>query len=309
MARSEHRAFSAALVGICWLVAACGGRAEQPEQATGTATLNESGGTGATGGGVDSPAAGGASANATGGAATGSATTDNAATGGAATRNTAAGGMSAAGTSGAGAPADCNAVRDELSATHDAATTCDPNAAVDECTASVVPPFGCLTPIYVNPANADAVARFAAAQQAYVDDRCALPLGGACAGTVRGRCDATGHCEGVPQGAGRNCKVNGVVYASGESNIADPTSCNTCTCEDGELACTATTGCDEPCPDGQVPGRACAECDEGAGVETPSGPEPLCVTVETGCFWPCSADCGARNLVCDGDLCVAAACP
>jgi hypothetical protein len=110
------------------------------------------------------------------------------------------GGMSSAGTTGAAGAVDCNALNDEIDAAYKAARACDPSAAVDECTDAVVPAGGCETAVYLNPANADAVARFTAANQALVDGRCPLPPGGACLPAVSGRCSPDNQCYGVPAG-------------------------------------------------------------------------------------------------------------
>ncbi|HTQ07030.1 MAG TPA: hypothetical protein VMI54_24400 [Polyangiaceae bacterium] len=272
------------------------------------------GGTPATGtGGDDGSGTGGTSASGSGG--TGG--TETSGTGGAGTGGT--GGVETSGTGGtgtsgsAGAPSgaagsDCQALEMDAVAALNAARACDPNAAVEECTASVQFASGCMTRTYVNPANADAIARFNADESA-TKVSCPPALGGSCAVPIRGQCDAMGLCDSVLPGGGQNCKANGIVYASGESNIADPTSCNTCTCENGTLDCTTESDCDKPCPDGQVRGQACSDCDRMAGVA--GQPPGICQTTETRCFWPCSAGCSDSNLVCDttNQVCVDMTCP
>jgi hypothetical protein len=78
--------------------------------------------------------------------------------------------------------------------------------------------------------------------------------------------------------AGASCEVGGVVYADGEGGIADPQSCNTCSCRNGELACTEIA-CHEPCPDGMAFGTSCSQC----------GPADGCEVVRTACLPTCSA--------------------
>jgi hypothetical protein len=75
------------------------------------------------------------------------------------------------------------------------------------------------------------------------------------------------------------CKVNGVVYPSGTSNIPDPVSCNSCSCEGGSLGCT-TIGCHKDCPAGTAEGQRCAQCGIADG----------CDTVESGCLPACNDD-------------------
>ncbi len=295
-----------------------------------TAT-NGDGGTGgvpASGGGNVATGTGGAGggtgvAMATGGApvgGTGAAT----ASGGAAGSGVAfmLGGMSAGGAvrvpgssppgelaAGAASTADCNALSEEGNAAYEEAIQCDPGAAVDECTVAVQLPYGCDAPLYFNPAHADAIARFTQAVQATAAGRCPTGPGGGCAPVIRGHCSGGGTCVGVPQGNGRNCEVNGFVYASGEANIYNPWNCSTCSCNDGLLDCAANpAACDAPaCPDGQVVAVGCAQC-AGYGVVTSTGPVTLCQTVEYGCFTPCSTSCADPNATCEDNLCVPSTC-
>src|SRR5690242_10714838 len=62
-----------------------------------------------------------------------------------------------------------------------------------------------------------------------------------------GGATATVPCEGaecpeVPEG---ECRVGGVSYASGTAGIPDADGCNTCRCQDGQLACTLIDCFDE----------------------------------------------------------------
>lgn len=78
--------------------------------------------------------------------------------------------------------------------------------------------------------------------------------------------------------AGIACRVDGTTYPSGSTGVPDPTSCNTCACEQGVLAACTELACPEPCPAGFARGTACVSC----------GPVDECLEVETGCFRTCS---------------------
>jgi len=79
---------------------------------------------------------------------------------------------------------------------------------------------------------------------------------------------------------GPACKVGDQVFPSGGSgSIADPHSCNTCSCLDGQLICTEI-GCSQECPPNAAPSTSCAAC----------GPADGCEILEHGCFVVCSDD-------------------
>jgi hypothetical protein len=82
---------------------------------------------------------------------------------------------------------------------------------------------------------------------------------------------------GADGSVGVACKVGDVVFADGTGNIADPHSCNTCTCMEGQLACTEI-GCPSECPPNRAPSTGCAAC----------GPVDQCLIVEHGCLLVCS---------------------
>ena len=104
---------------------------------------------------------------------------------------------------------------------------------------------------------------------------CATPLGA--------HCSAAGICVSDYEPApGPACKVNGVVYPDGASNIPDPVSCNTCVCQAGELACDNQL-CPKPCPEGTLFARGCAKC----------GPTDACLVVESACMPTCTDTCDA----------------
>lgn len=282
LVRLKVRVFLAATIGVCSAVGACGGRSDRADGGT----ANESGGSGAAAGGLGGMSGG------FGGVSGG------------------LGGMSGAGTAGAQAGAgspglsmtECNQVDDDYGKAFEDALACDPAGDGDQCTVKLGYGFTCGCDEFVNPANTDAVARIDASAAKYAAGSCsrfsAGTTCGACLAPLRGTCNASGKCEGVPPGSGRSCKVAGVIYADGDGGIPDPVSCNTCTCDDGVLACTAIGGCDKACPEGKTYGQACAEC----------APADSCALPEYDCFYPCSAGCADRNLLCVDDMCVSTAC-
>ena len=96
---------------------------------------------------------------------------------------------------------------------------------------------------------------------------------------------------------GRSCKVADVTYLDGEGGIPDPTSCNTCSCVDGQLACTEIY-CPSPCPAGQTLGQQCAAC----------GPTDACLVVEHACFPSCQDGCGLQGTLCVNGVCISGVC-
>ncbi len=273
----EEGARAGALFAACLVAFACGGRSDrkQDEAASG------SGGTAAAGG------SGGSGAGGFGGS------------GGAGAANGGTGGV-ANGGSGGLTDVMCATVSDDNETAFEEASQCDPNAAEEQCTAKVTQGVACGCGAFVNAEKTGIIAVLAITAQQYEDGGCATGVVcDECLEPVRGQCSPDGHCMQIPPGAGRSCKVRGVVYADGESDIPSPTDgCNTCTCSDGTLACTEI-GCEEtPCPEGQTFGQDCAEC----------GAAATCALPEYDCFWPCSAGCADRNLYCVDDLCVTTAC-
>lgn len=83
----------------------------------------------------------------------------------------------------------------------------------------------------------------------------------------------------LPPPIGKACVVEGQRYSDGES-VPDPYSCNTCRCEDGQLAACTEVACNEPCPAASAAGTSCAAC----------GPTDACEAVETGCLERCNGD-------------------
>jgi hypothetical protein len=221
----------------------------------------------------------------------------------------AAGGVSGGGTGGAGdtsgagdsggAPSEtCNGIQAEYGAAVEAAKECSPGAAPDPCTLQIVEGLACSCPSFANPENTDALRRVAVAATAFRQHNCTSGVVcGACETPSGGRCSAAGRCEEVYSPGGRACKVGGVVYADGEGGIPDPTSCNQCSCADGQLACTEIY-CPLPCPAGHTLGQQCAQC----------GPTDACLVVEHACFTACVDGCGEPGRTCVDGACVMGLC-
>ncbi|MGF1468634.1 MAG: hypothetical protein ACFCGT_21120 [Sandaracinaceae bacterium] len=104
---------------------------------------------------------------------------------------------------------------------------------------------------------------------------------------------------------GAACRVNGVDYPSGSADVPEPFStCNTCTCENGELVGCTEGICPALCNAATNPGRACVQC----------GPADECLVVEHTCFPVCgeTADCAGQDGLpfCDQDqlICIPTPC-
>jgi hypothetical protein len=88
-----------------------------------------------------------------------------------------------------------------------------------------------------------------------------------------------GICDLLP-GTSPACKVFDRIYPNGARGIPDQTSCNTCSCVDGELVCTQND-CPLPCPvPGMSVGKSCYLC----------GADDTCEIVLHGCHTPCAGD-------------------
>jgi hypothetical protein len=84
-----------------------------------------------------------------------------------------------------------------------------------------------------------------------------------------------------------SCEVNGVIYPDGANDVPDPMSCNTCSCENGQVTACTEINCPSSCEDGMIFGTECAECGPGDG----------CVTTRSGCFPACETqeECSAMG--------------
>jgi hypothetical protein len=181
---------------------------------------------------------------------------------------------------------DCSASGAEYAGVLQKAKACDPSQG-GQCTAIALDnlPCGCNTP--VNATNQEALARLDSLRM-QADATCAAVCP-PCEPPRPGTCTAAGSCEEAALRARASCKVGGVVYPSGTSGIPDPTSCNKCSCEDGQLSCTEI-GCPTPCPAGTKFETQCAQC----------GPTDACQVVEYACLPTCTDSCAG---VCSNGIC------
>jgi hypothetical protein len=197
---------------------------------------------------------------------------------------------------GASGTKTCDSIQDDYARGIDEAQSCDPTAQGNPCTVPILVGLVCACTEFANPEHADAIERTAHAQDAYREQGCSSAVQcGACYPATAGRCSADGRCENVTASSGRGCKVNGALFEDGDGGIQDPTSCNTCTCRDGGLACTEIY-CPVPCPEGTAPGQQCAAC----------GPTDACEIVEHGCLPTCTDGCETGTCL-DG-LCLTGIC-
>jgi hypothetical protein len=180
---------------------------------------------------------------------------------------------------------ECLTIEGAYAAAFDQARACDPQLA-GQCTQRIIGGLVCGCDTFVNPANAGAITTAEAARGQYNQLACAGDvLCGPCASPTSGYCSPEGLCTDV---WGVSCKVNGIVYPSGSSNLPDPFSCNTCSCLDGQLSCT-DIACPLPCPSGTIPSTQCAQC----------GPTDGCEVVEHACLPVCTSTC-TTGLCLDG---------
>lgn len=184
----------------------------------------------------------------------------------------------------------CGEIISQYGAAVEAAKACDPHAASNPCTKAFVEGLACACGTFANPAHAQELEQAQSLQDEYTAKSCHQGVVcGPCRAPLSAHCSSKGRCEDDFDEA--SCKVDGVVYPSGASNITDPFSCNKCTCSAGELGCTEI-GCAKPCPEGTQPGTSCAEC----------GPTDACLIVEHACLPTCTDVCA------DGRACVDGVC-
>lgn len=189
--------------------------------------------------------------------------------------------------------AACQGIADAYAAAVDSARICDPKQTA-QCTMRFADTLACACGTFVNPENGAAIAEAQALQSKYEG----LSCGGEvvcepCLPQLAGVCSTMGRCEPItdPRAGGTACKVNGVVYASGQGGIPDPTSCNKCSCSNGQLSCTEIY-CPVACPPNTAYGTQCAEC----------GPTDACLVVEHGCLPTCVDTC-SNGSACSAGVC------
>jgi hypothetical protein len=108
----------------------------------------------------------------------------------------------------------------------------------------------------------------------------------ACTCESDARCGYGSRCEGGICAAA-TCDVDGMRYAVGTTDIADPVTCNVCECmPGGTLSCTMYPCPVGLCPSGTTRNEVCLECGQAGG----------CSLLRTGCLPRCetSADCGGQ---------------
>ena len=182
----------------------------------------------------------------------------------------------------------CPAIQADYADALKRAKACDPTQQ-GQCTAVALGnlPCGCSTP--VNAGNQDALADLESLKR-QAEPLCAAVCS-PCLPPGPGTCTAAGSCEEAPLRAPISCKVAGIVYPSGTAGIPDPTSCNKCSCDDGQLSCTEI-GCPTPCPAGTEFGSQCAQC----------GPTDACQVIEYACLPTCTADACSSGF-CSNGIC------
>ena len=199
------------------------------------------------------------------------------------------------GHSGGSAPFECRGLLIQIGQGIEAAKACNPLLSTEQCTQLIPGGVPCSCPTFANPTNKDAIDEVNRDAQAYAKLGCALGIAcGACLQPVRGYCSPEGRCEDSVTPQPRSCKVAGVVYPSGSTQIKDPEgSCNTCSCDDGVLSCTLRDCPSTGCPSGTALGQGCAEC----------GPTDGCVLPEYDCYPVCTTTCSNPNQICLNGLC------
>jgi hypothetical protein len=182
----------------------------------------------------------------------------------------------------------CAALQDQYAAALKRAKVCDPKVP-DQCAASVSGTASCGCPTPVNASNTKALSELADLTK-QAPPECITPCP-PCPAPGPATCTAAGSCENAPvRPSEAACKAGGVVYPSGAAGIPDPSSCNKCSCEDGQLFCTEI-GCPIECPPGTRHGTQCAQC----------GPTDACQVVEHACLPTCTDTC--MNGFCSNGIC------
>jgi hypothetical protein len=185
---------------------------------------------------------------------------------------------------------NCMSLQAQYSDAIDLAKSCKPGLP-GQCTESIVEGLTCGCGAFANPNQLSAIAAVTAIQKKYQTLACSMgAVCGACRSPTTAYCSPKGQCESVYAGEGeRACLVGGVIFPSGASGISDPTSCNKCSCSNGQLSCTEIY-CPINCPAGTAAGTQCAQC----------GPTDACLVVEFGCLPRCNPECPSGGLCSDG---------
>ncbi len=190
----------------------------------------------------------------------------------------------------------CESVLTQYEALRARVKKCEPGAP-DACGKRVGTGLTCGCETHVNAAAWDQATADALAQ-AYAAAACGERVNcGECLIPVSAHCSDDGECvDDYESNTGPACRVNGVVYPDGAAKVPDPSSCNTCQCNAGQLVCTEIN-CPVACPTGSAFGRGCAQC----------GPTDACLVVDYGCMPVCAgnaADTCADFGYCDHGVCI-----
>lgn len=182
----------------------------------------------------------------------------------------------------------CSEIVSQYGVVVEAAKACDTHAATNPCTKLFVEGLACGCGTFANPDHQDDLEQAEVLQNQYAAQSCQQGVVcGPCRAPLSAHCSSKGRCEDDYDEP--SCKVDGVLYPSGASDIQDPFSCNKCSCNAGELACTEI-GCPKACPEGTLPGKSCAEC----------GPTDACLVVEHACLPACTDTCNDGRACIDG---------
>ncbi len=188
----------------------------------------------------------------------------------------------------------CDLIEKQYTDALEQARACDPKQSRTQCNYAFGEGLACGCTTFVNASNGKAIDAAKFAQDAYARGNCSRDVQcGDCAAPVTGYCSAEGRCEALWDVGRAACKVGGVVYEDGATNVPDATSCNTCVCTDGALACTEKY-CPTDCPPNRAYGTQCALC----------GPTDACLVVEHACLPVCDTNMGS----CPGGACVGGVC-
>jgi hypothetical protein len=174
-----------------------------------------------------------------------------------------------------------------------AARKCDP-LATGQCQATLPAEARCSCDVFVNGSNQRAIAAAKDAAALFDLGDCDRGSCTTCDAPGIGYCAAEGLCAAIREDEPRPCKVGGIVYPSGAS-FPDLTSCNRCSCEDGQLSCTAVYCPLSECPPGRIEGTQCAVCSS----------THECLLTEYECLPTCDASGGpCKEGSCSDGVCV-----